>query len=37
MVAFANSAYQNPPSICPHHHMILPLMIRSQIVTGLPR
>jgi glutaconyl-CoA decarboxylase len=37
MVAFANAAYQNPKSICPHHHMLLPRMIRSQIVKGLER
>jgi len=37
MVAFANGVYQNPRSICPQHHMILPRMIRSQVVTGLPR
>jgi glutaconyl-CoA decarboxylase subunit alpha len=36
MVAFANGAYQNPKSICPQHHMILPRLIRSQAVTGLP-
>jgi glutaconyl-CoA decarboxylase len=35
--AFAGSAYQNPKSICPHHHMMLPRMIRSQIVKGLDR
>jgi glutaconyl-CoA decarboxylase len=37
MVAFAGGVYQNPRSICPHHHMLLPRMIRSQIVTGLVR
>jgi glutaconyl-CoA decarboxylase len=37
MVAFAGSVYQNPTSICPQHHMLLPRLIRSQIVTGLPR
>lgn len=37
MVAFANGVYQNPRSICPQHHMMLPRMIRSQIVTGLER
>ncbi len=37
MVAFAGSAYQNPASICPHHHMLLPRMIRSQIVKGQER
>ena len=37
MVAFAGSAYQNPQSICPHHHMMLPRLIRSQIVKGLDR
>ncbi len=37
MVAFAGAAYQNPNSICPHHHMMLPRLIRSQIVKGLER
>jgi glutaconyl-CoA decarboxylase len=37
MVAFAGSAYQNPASICPQHHMLLPRLIRSQIVKGLDR
>jgi glutaconyl-CoA decarboxylase subunit alpha len=37
LVAFAGSVYQNPPSICPQHHMLLPRMIRSQIVKGLER
>ncbi|MCX5824695.1 MAG: glutaconyl-CoA decarboxylase subunit alpha [Deltaproteobacteria bacterium] len=37
MVAFTNGVYQNPRSICPHHHMMLPRMIRSQVVTGLDR
>jgi len=37
MVAFASGVYQNPRSICPHHHMLLPRMIRSQVVTGLDR
>jgi glutaconyl-CoA decarboxylase subunit alpha len=37
MVAFANGVYQNPRSICPQHHMILPRIIKSQIVTGLSR
>jgi glutaconyl-CoA decarboxylase len=37
MVSFANAAYQNPKSICPQHHMLLPRMIRSQIVKGLER
>ncbi len=37
MVAFAGSAYQNPTSICPQHHMLLPRLIRSQIVKGLER
>ena len=37
MVAFANGVYQNPRSICPHHHRLLPRLIRSQIVTGLKR
>jgi glutaconyl-CoA decarboxylase len=37
MVAFAGAAYQNPKSICPHHHMLLPRLIRSQIVKGLDR
>jgi glutaconyl-CoA decarboxylase len=29
MVAFANCAYQNPKSICPQHHMMLPRIIRG--------
>ena len=37
MIAFAGAAYQNPASLCPQHHMLLPRLIRSQIVTGLPR
>ncbi len=37
LVAFANSSYQNPKSICPHHHMMLPRLIRSQVVKGLKR
>ena len=37
MAAFAGGVYQNPRSICPHHHMMLPRMIRSQIVKGLER
>ena len=35
MVAFANCVYQNPQAICPKHHMILPRIIRSEIVKGL--
>ncbi len=37
MVAFANSVYQNPRAICPQHHLILPRIIRSQVVKGLER
>jgi glutaconyl-CoA decarboxylase len=37
MVAFAGAVYQNPVSICPQHQMLLPRLIRSQIVQGLPR
>ncbi len=37
MVAFINGAYQNPRSICPRHHMMLPRLIRAQVVKGLPR
>ncbi len=37
MAAFAGCAYQNPTSICPQHHMLLPRLIRSQIVKGLER
>jgi len=37
LVGFAGSAYQNPRSICPQHHMILPRIIRSQIVKGMER
>jgi len=29
MVAFANCAYQNPTSICPQHHMMIPRIIRG--------
>jgi glutaconyl-CoA decarboxylase len=29
MVAFAGSAYQNPRSICPHHQMMLPRIIKG--------
>jgi len=37
LVAFAGAAYQNPASICPHHHMLLPRLIRSQVVKGQER
>jgi glutaconyl-CoA decarboxylase len=37
LVGFANCAYQNPRSICPQHHLILPRMIRSQMVKGHKR
>jgi glutaconyl-CoA decarboxylase len=37
MVAFAGAAYQNPQSICPQHQMLLPRLIRSQIVKGHER
>jgi glutaconyl-CoA decarboxylase len=37
LVGFANCAYQNPRAICPQHHMILPRLIRSQMVKGLER
>jgi glutaconyl-CoA decarboxylase len=29
MVAFANSVYQNPRSICPQHHLITPRIIKG--------
>jgi glutaconyl-CoA decarboxylase len=29
LVAFAGAAYQNPRSICPHHQMLLPRLIRG--------
>ena len=29
IAAFAGCAYQNPASICPHHHMMLPRIIRG--------
>ncbi len=29
LVGFAGAAYQNPISICPHHHMILPRIIKG--------
>jgi len=32
--AFANCVWQNPTSICPQHHMMLPRIIQSQIVTA---
>ncbi|MGH7389047.1 MAG: acyl-CoA carboxylase subunit beta [Candidatus Rokuibacteriota bacterium] len=37
MAAFAGAAYQNPASICPQHHMLLPRLIRAQVVKGLER
>jgi len=37
LVGFVNCVYQNPCAICPQHHMILPRMIRSQIVKGQQR
>ena len=37
LIGFANCCYQNPRSICPQHQMILPRIIRSQIVRGLHR
>ena len=37
MVAFTGAAYQNPRSLCPRHHMMLPRLIKSQIVSGLER
>lgn len=29
MVAFTEGAYQNPTSICPHHHMMIPRLIKG--------
>jgi glutaconyl-CoA decarboxylase len=29
MAAFAGSAYQNPGSICPHHHMMIPRIAKG--------
>ena len=29
IVAFAGCAYQNPASVCPHHHMIIPRIIKG--------
>ncbi|OQX66117.1 MAG: glutaconyl-CoA decarboxylase subunit alpha [Desulfococcus sp. 4484_242] len=29
LVAFAGCAYQNPISICPHHHMMIPRIIKG--------
>src|SRR5512135_3480535 len=29
MVAFTGAAYQNPRSICPHHHLMLPRLIKG--------
>lgn len=37
LVAFSNGVYQNPKSLCPKHHLLLPRMIRSQIVRGHKR
>jgi glutaconyl-CoA decarboxylase len=37
LVGFAHCCYQNPRSICPQHHMILPRIIRSQFVRGMER
>ena len=37
LVAFANAVYQNPRSICPQHHMMLPRLIRAEVVKGLER
>jgi glutaconyl-CoA decarboxylase subunit alpha len=37
MVAFAGSVYQNPASLCPQHHLLLPRLIRSQFVRGQER
>lgn len=34
---FVSGVYRNPRSICPHHHMLLPRLIRSQVVKGLER
>ena len=37
LMAFAGAAYQNPKSICPQHHLLLPRLSRSQIVKGQER
>ena len=37
LVAFTNGVYQNPRSICPRHHLMLPRLIRFQRVKGLDR
>jgi glutaconyl-CoA decarboxylase len=37
LVAFAGCVYQNPASICPQHQLLLPRLIRSQIVRGQER
>lgn len=29
LVAFANCSYQNPKSFCPHHHMMIPRIIKG--------
>ncbi|MBI5521045.1 MAG: glutaconyl-CoA decarboxylase subunit alpha, partial [Desulfarculus sp.] len=29
LVAFTEAAYQNPKSLCPHHHMMLPRIIKG--------
>jgi glutaconyl-CoA decarboxylase len=37
LIAFAGAAYQNPASICPQHQMLLPRLIRAQVVRGPER
>jgi glutaconyl-CoA decarboxylase len=37
LVGFAGAVYQSPASICPQHQMLLPRLIRSQIVKGHDR
>ncbi len=29
MTAFTEAAYQHPTSICPHHHMMIPRIIKG--------
>jgi glutaconyl-CoA decarboxylase subunit alpha len=37
LVAFAGCVYQNPASICAPNHMLLPRLIRAQVVRGQER
>ncbi|MBI3106074.1 MAG: hypothetical protein HYY95_10970 [Candidatus Rokubacteria bacterium] len=37
LVAFTSASYRNLQSICPQHNMLLPRLIRSQVVKGQER